>query len=247
MQITQLRLHTITKKFQHDQSIEILHPISATFCKNHSYAITGVSGAGKSTLLYILAGLDNPTSGTVYFDTHDSTQLPHANKQKLINSSLGLVFQIPYLIAELSIIENVMIKGLIAGMHHDECKQRALDLLCSMGLNNKAYAYPAMLSGGQQQRVAIARALINKPDFLIADEPTAELDEYTAQGILELLLAYKQEWSMGLIISSHDPKVVASMETIFHVYNGNLIEQSNPNFIYTEGPRTRVKKNFNTK
>lgn len=229
MNIRKITLKKIKKSFiQGDTSLVVLNEISALFQKGKSYALVGVSGAGKSTLLHIIAGLDEPTEGDLYFDNLSYTRLTSAEKELLRNRSLGMIFQTPYLIDELTILENVMIKGLIGGLREKVCAQQAQDLLIDVGLSEKPYSYPSELSGGQQQRVAIARALLNKPDFIIADEPTGNVDAHTAQEIVELLLLCTQQRSMGLIISSHDMNIAYQMGSILRLNQGHLFPcQSN--------------------
>jgi lipoprotein-releasing system ATP-binding protein len=134
------------------------------------------------------------------------------------------VFQLPYLISELTVVENVMVKGLIQKQDINEATQQALALLARVGLEEKAYASPASLSGGQQQRVALARALFNKPTFLIADEPTGNVDTNTGNLILDLLFDAQKEWNMGIIISTHDEYVAQRMGKVLHMKDGVLIK-----------------------
>ncbi len=208
---------------QGNSIVPVLKGVSATFEQGKSYAITGVSGSGKSTLIHLLAGLDVPSQGTVHYDGQDINSFAESQKSNFLNKTIGLVFQSPYLIKELSVLENVMIKGLIAGRSSAECKDGAVQLLKNVGLEEKIYGYPGQLSGGQQQRVALARALMNKPQFLLADEPTGNLDPQTAQTILDLIIAAQKEWGMGLIISSHDRFVTDRMETVLEVKDGKLV------------------------
>src|SRR5262249_16379625 len=137
--------------------------------------------------------------------------------------SIGLVFQYPYLIKELTVLENVMLKGLIAGKNNTECSQEAHILLEEVGLADKTYSYPGQLSGGQQQRLALARALMNRPHFLLADEPTGNLDMQTGKTIIDLIKKAQTQWSMGIIISSHDASVAQEMEKIFELKDGFLV------------------------
>lgn len=202
--------------------VPVLSGINATFVQGRSYAITGMSGSGKSTLIHLLAGLDLPTSGAILYNTTDINSFTETQKSAFLNASLGLVFQYPYLIKELTVLENVMIKGLIARLPTSLCADRALALLQEVGLKEKSHAYPGQLSGGQQQRVALARALMNKPAFLLADEPTGNLDQKTALGILELIKNAQKEWGMGLIISSHDSLISQQMDEVYEVINGLL-------------------------
>jgi len=159
---------------------------------------------------------------TVIYGTEDINALSEAKKSIFLNKTIGLVFQYPYLIKELTVLENVMIKGLIAGQEAKASAREGRELLRNVGLESKANAYPGQLSGGQQQRVALARALKNRPQFLLADEPTGNLDPQTAQRILDLIMQAQKEWGMGLIISSHDTFVTERMETVYEMVDGSL-------------------------
>ena len=204
------------------QTLNVLKDVTVDFKQGSGYAIVGVSGSGKSTLMHLLAGLDKPTSGSVFFNNTDITTLNSAEKDVFLQQSIGLVFQLPYLIKELSVLENIMLRGYIMGLEPEECKTRALELLDAVGIADKALSNPLSLSGGQQQRVALARALFSKPAFLIADEPTGSLDAYTAQGIVQLVLNCQREWGMGVIISTHDAFVAQNMETVYQLNDGTL-------------------------
>lgn len=218
-----ISLISVEKKFiQGTQISHVLRGLSVSFVQGHTYALMGVSGTGKSTLLHIIAGLDTPSSGHVsYGKDHEITSGPD-KESLLLRDYLGLVFQFPALIYELSVQENVMIKGLLAGKKGPELYTRARELLELVGLADKKDQAPSTLSGGEQQRVAIAQALFNKPAFLIADEPTAQVDEKTRDQIMDLLMHLQKEWCMGLIIASHDVTVVQRMETVFEVHDGFL-------------------------
>jgi lipoprotein-releasing system ATP-binding protein len=213
----------VTKQYiQGSALLEILKGITARFEQGERYAITGVSGAGKSTFLHILAGLDAPTAGSVLFNGEDINAVTSAKRSQFLNESLGLIFQSPYLIDELSVVENVALKGLIANQTYDEAIQRAHELLKIIGLSQKAESLPATLSGGQQQRIAILRALFNKPPFLLADEPTGNLDERTGKDIVDFLIDCQKQWHMGIIVSSHDPYVAQKMEHKLQLHDGLL-------------------------
>ncbi len=204
---------------------KVLRGISVNFVHDHAYAITGVSGSGKSTLLHLLGGLDSPSQGFILCNGKDLAIFKHAEKNVLLNQRLGFVFQFHYLIKELSVIENVILPGLIAGQKRVTCYQRARELLVMMGIEGKENAYPTTLSGGEQQRVAIARALFNKPAFLLADEPTGNLDADNARIVIDLFFKAKAEWGMGIILCSHDPAVYERMETIYHLHDGVILPQ----------------------
>lgn len=222
-----LRLLDVTKTYvQANGSNTVLDNVTASFEKSRTYALTGVSGTGKSTIIHLLAGLDNPSSGEVYFNDVLISSLSKIEKQNFLNKSIGLIFQFPYLVKELSIIDNIIIKDLINLKKSDIMLDRAYELLRLIGLEHRAKDNPVNLSGGEAQRVAIARALFNSPDFLLADEPTAHLDEKTRDAILDLLLDCQSKWNMGLIIASHDIAVANRMSTKFELKNKKLEEIS---------------------
>lgn len=232
MKYSYLRLHSVTKKFTQESSVtEVLRDITALFYANKTYVLTGKSGTGKSTLLHLIAGLDEPTSGAIYYNERNLTLLDNKQRQAFLRSSIGLVFQTHHMIRELSVLENVMIKGLIEGKLYLKAQKQALELLELVGLQAKAYLSPSRLSGGERQRVAIARALFNKPLFLLADEPTAHLDDETSQDILHLLRSAQQEWYMGLIIASHDKRIMSHCDKILTLEKGILSEGRNNSVI----------------
>ena len=223
MQNPLLIVQDISKVFiQGSEKITILENINATFSQKKSYAITGISGSGKSTLIHIIAGLDTPTIGKILFNDQDIQAFSPSQRSLFLNQSIGLVFQSPYLIRELSIFENVILPGLISGRSKHDCTQRADELLEKVGLLEKRMSKPGELSGGQQQRIAIARALFNEPDFLIADEPTGNLDIATGRTIIDLLLTCHHDLGMGLIISSHDEYVTERMDVVYELHQGIL-------------------------
>jgi len=224
MKKTTIKIENIIKSFKQGHiTTEILKGISYTFEQGQTYALTGSSGAGKSTLIHIIAGLDEPTSGHVLLDNIDLANISEEQKEVFFSDVIGLVFQQPYLIKELSVLENVMLKGLIENDDREHCKKRGNELLNLVGLQGKENSQPSALSGGQQQRVALARALFNKPAFLIADEPTGNLDEKTGALIVDLLLKYQREWNMGIIICSHDMYVAERMEHSVRLRDGQLV------------------------
>ncbi|KKP36071.1 MAG: ABC-type antimicrobial peptide transport system, ATPase component [candidate division TM6 bacterium GW2011_GWF2_32_72] len=213
----------ICKSFKQGKNyLEVLNDISIEFNESKSYAITGVSGTGKSTFLHILSGIEKPTTGNIFYNLMDINAIRSKHRDVFYNQEIGLVFQQPHLIRELSVLENIMLKGLIAGEPQKKCRQKALELLKKVDLSAKAEEKPNSLSGGQQQRVAILRALYNQPKFLLADEPTGSLDEETAKQLVDFILECKNIWSMGLIISSHDKYVAEKMDMVFKLHNGDL-------------------------
>lgn len=223
--INQLVARDIYKTYgQEADRALVLNGVSASFEQGKTYAITGVSGSGKSTFLHILGGLDEPTSGIVLYNNDPLVQMDTQSRSLFLNQTIGLVFQYPYLIRELTVLENVMLKGLIGGVTYDTVLEKAMRLLEQVGLKDKAKAMPGQLSGGQQQRVAIARALISQPVFLLADEPTGALDMKTGTSIVELILALQKEWGMGFIVSTHEHYVYSRMEKQLNVEGGSVTE-----------------------
>ena len=225
LQDTSLTVQHLRKSFtQGLQTAVVLDDVTYTFKSNHQYALTGVSGIGKSTLMQVLAGLDKPDGGSVLCNGIDIYALEPHRRSRFIQKHIGFVFQYPSLIDELTVLENVMLKGLIADEPYAQASEKALSLLEKVGLVDKASHSPRTLSGGEQQRVSVARALFTQPTFILADEPTAHLDEQTKSTIIELLSTCSKEWSMGLIIASHDAEVADHMQTVLRLEKGVLKE-----------------------
>lgn len=219
-----LSLVNVSKTFTQAQTIvNVLSSASLDFEEGKTYALTGVSGTGKSTLLHMLAGIEAPTAGSIMFDGQDITTWPMAFRQSYLNKTIGLLFQDPYLIAELSVIENVMLKGMISGLSYDECYEQGVHLLSLVGLQEKADHFPQRLSGGEQQRVSLMRALFLQPVFFLADEPTAHLDQATKQLVMSVILSCQQRWGMGVIVATHDLSVASLCQTVYELKQGKLV------------------------
>ncbi|MFC1894336.1 ABC transporter ATP-binding protein [Candidatus Dependentiae bacterium] len=211
--------------WQGDKSLNVLKNINAEFIQGKSYAIVGVSGSGKSTLMHLLGGLDVPTCGKVLFNEQNIFKLKQAQKNNFLNKKLGFIFQFHYLVKELTVLENIILMGLINDEDKQKSEERAIKLLQKVGLEDKINQFPTQLSGGEQQRVSVLRAIFNKPAFLLADEPTGDLDAVNAQGIVNLLLDYQRGWNTGLILCSHDVQVYNKMEHIFRLQDGVLVQE----------------------
>ena len=219
-----LQADGVSKKFvQGASELWVLRDIHYTFYQGTSYALMGASGSGKSTFMHILAGLESSTAGSVSFNNRNITTLTSHERTHFLNKQIGLLFQNSYLMRELTVLENVMTKGLIAGMSHDEAVKRAQQLLEMVGIAQKASYHPPQLSGGQQQRLALARALFNNPTFLLADEPTGNLDAQAASEIIALMRRIQQETGMGIIVSTHDERVALAMDVRLYIKDGALI------------------------
>ncbi len=206
-----------------DQSLIILDNISLTVEEGDSIALLGVSGAGKSTLMALLAGLDLPTSGDIKLLGYALSELGDEARAALRAEHIGFVFQQFLLIPSLSALENVVLPCLIRGEAQDN--ERALALLESVGLENRAHHLPSQLSGGEQQRVAIARAFMTRPKVLFADEPTGNLDQQTAEKVIELLFSLNRDHGTTLILATHDQRLASRCDKRVRLNSGSLTRE----------------------
>lgn len=201
--------------------LEVLTDVSLTIERGETLAITGQSGCGKSTLLHLLGLLDRPDSGDIVFEgypqLHDDREL-----SRYRNRHLGFVFQFHYLLEDFTAEENIMIPALIAGQSRHEAQQLARELLRQLNLSDRAHHFPAQLSGGEQQRVAMGRALINRPDLVLADEPTGNLDPQHAAEVVELLLRLNRELGQTFLIVTHNPGLAEQMQRHLVLEEGRL-------------------------
>ena len=224
--IAQLSAVNVSKSFmQAEVKIEVLDAVTVSFEQGVSYAITGASGIGKSTFAQIIVGLDEPTSGEIFYNDRNLLFMSERERNFFLNETIGLVFQSPHLIKELTVLENIILPGMVRGKTKEMCLEHGLNLLKEVKLEHKAHAKPAALSVGQQQRVVLCRALFNNPTFLIADEPTGALDSITAQSILQLMVAAKQKHAMGMIVVTHDERVAQAMDVIYVIEQGKFIQR----------------------
>jgi len=221
MERSQLATLNVTKTFA-TSGEDVLSGITVSFAPGQTAAIVGVSGTGKSTFMHLLAGIDVPTSGIVTFDGVDLQTFTPAQRASFLGGTVGLMFQSPHLLRELCVRENVMLPGLVRHQSLAQCQMRADDLLDAVGLAHKAESKPASLSGGQQQRVALARALFGEPKFLLADEPTGNLDEETGAAVIDLLMQLQQQHGMGIVVSTHDMQVADRMQKTYRMHEGTL-------------------------
>ena len=189
-------------------------------------AIVGASGVGKSTLLHLLGGLDRVDAGAIAIDGAQLTVLDDAEVVRFRNHSVGFVFQFHHLLPEFSALENAEMPMRIARISLDEARPRAEELLRRVGLGERLTHRPGMLSGGEQQRVAVARALIMRPKVLLADEPTGDLDEQTADSLHELLREMHRSYGLTSVIATHNPRLAASCDRVLRLEGGRLVEQA---------------------
>lgn len=185
-------------------------------------AIVGPSGSGKTTLLNLIGGLDNPSQGEVYVDRKAIHALSDNELIKFRLRHIGFVFQAYNLIPVLSALENVEFIMLLQGKSAQERRKRAMELLSAVGLKNQSHKRPAELSGGQQQRVAVARALASKPSFVLADEPTANLDSKSTEDLLDIMHRLNQEEGITFLFSTHDQRVIDRAQRLIYVEDGKI-------------------------
>ncbi len=205
---------------------EVLKGVDLSINAGELVAIIGSSGSGKSTLLHILGALDEPSAGEVIFNTTNLTSLS-ANKQaKLRNKHIGFVYQFHHLLADFSAVENVAMPLLIGGVSKSQSRERAVELLTKVGLSHRLEHRPSELSGGERQRVAIARALVNKPDLVLADEPTGNLDHQTALDIYELMRELNRESGTAFLVVTHDTELAEKLDKQLQMKDGELMTES---------------------
>ncbi len=191
-------------------------------------SIMGPSGSGKTTFFNMVGGLDKPTAGKVYIDQVDIAQLDPFELAWLRCRKVGYVFQSFNLIQVMSCIENVTLPMAFAGLSGDEARDRGAEILERVGLGDRALHKPSEMSGGQQQRVAIARALANRPDIILADEPTANLDLHTGEEIIELFARLRDELGVTIITATHDLKMLKRSDRVVWVDDGRIAKVTTP-------------------
>ena len=203
-----LEIKNLKKTFQYNnEKIQILKNLNLTFKKGELVALIGPSGSGKSTLLHMIALLEKPTSGKIFFFNKNTNNLTESEIDNLRKKNLSLIFQNNNLISDLSVIENVMLPLLIRNNNPAQSLKKSNEILKIVNLINRSKFYPNDLSGGEQQRVAIARAFMINPKVLFADEPTGNLDQKTASSVIDLLFELNERHGTTLVLVTHDEKL----------------------------------------
>ncbi len=205
--------------------VKALNDVNLTIQEGEYCSIMGPSGSGKSTAMNIIGCLDRPTSGSYYLDNVDVAQMDDAQLAHIRNRKLGFVFQQFHLLQQLSALENVMLPMLYAGVSNSERKDRGIEALKKVGLENRVNNKPNQLSGGQQQRVAIARAIVNRPVVLLADEPTGALDSKTTQEVLDIFTELNST-GITVVMVTHEPEVARQTQRIVWFRDGEVIHSN---------------------
>lgn len=222
-QKTVIRTTDISKTYHESKiPVQALKDVDLEIRHGEFIAIVGPSGSGKTTLLNIIGGLDNPTTGSIIIDGTDISKLKESQMIDFRLHNIGFVFQQYNLIPVLTARENVEFIMLLQKKHKNEMESRAMSLLEEVGLTDKANVRPSELSGGQQQRVAVIRALASRPKFILADEPTANLDSTSAANLLDMMARMNREEGMTFVFSTHDQRVIDKARRVVTLEDGKI-------------------------
>lgn len=221
-----IRLKDIVKKFYigRPNELEILHGISMDVKRGQFVSIVGPSGSGKSTLMNVIGVLDKPTSGSYYLDGINVEEADEDELSDIRNQKIGFVFQTYNLISKTTALSNVELPMLYAGVGAKKRRERAMELLSLVEMEDRAKHLPEELSGGQKQRVAIARAMANNPAIILADEPTGALDTKTGRLVMDIFHKLHKEQGITIVLITHSPELARETERILPLRDGNIID-----------------------
>lgn len=218
-----VRAHTLTRHYSAGKAVvSALNDVDFDIRRGEFVALVGPSGSGKSTLLNLIGGLDRPSNGEVWMDDLSLGQASDPQLVRYRREQVGFIFQSFHLLPTLSALENVVVPMILAEVGKRDRQERALHLLDSVGLTQRAEHKPNELSGGEKQRVAIARALANKPMLLLADEPTGNLDSQSGGAVLDMLCGLLRAQGLTLIMVTHDMEIAARADRIIHLRDGRI-------------------------
>ncbi|MGH9406642.1 MAG: ABC transporter ATP-binding protein [Terriglobia bacterium] len=224
-----LRAENLTKIYRSgDDKVAVFEDLNVEIFEGEFVALAGESGAGKSTLLHLLAALDTPSRGEVYFFGERVSGFSASQRADYRNRRAGMVWQMHHLLPEFSALENVMMPGLIGGGRFSDVRRRASALLAEAGLEHASARRVGELSGGEQQRVALARALINQPALLLADEPTGNLDARSAERVAALLEKMQRDHKLTAVLATHNLELAQRAHRVLRLVNGKLTEPALP-------------------
>lgn len=221
---TPLKLDNISHSYQSgDETLQVLKGLDLTLHAGEIVGLIAPSGTGKSTLLHIAGLLETPQKGQVIINNQVANTLPDSARTFIRLSSIGFVYQFHHLLNEFTALENVVLPQMISGQTKQEAEKRARTLLENFGLKGRLTHLPGKLSGGEKQRVAIARALANRPQILLADEPTGNLDNATAEVVFKELLNAARQHGLAALIATHNPELTQQMDRVLMLENGICI------------------------
>ena len=223
--MNKLVIDNLSKTFKiGNEFLEVFSKINLEINQGTNIGITGKSGSGKSTFLQIVASLDKPSSGEIFFNENKFNQMKNDELSKLRLENFGFVYQFHHLLEDMTILENVLLPNQYNKSEKKFNKDEIYNLLERVGLSDRLHHLPWKLSGGEKQRAAIVRAIVNKPNFLFLDEPTGNLDEFNAKSIQDLLINLSKDLKFSLITSSHDIEFIKMMDLKYEIIDGDLIK-----------------------
>ena len=207
---------------QGDVTIEVLRGVNASLRRGEIVALLGPSGSGKSAMLQAVGLLEGGFGGTIRIDGEDVTRFEQGERTKTRREKIGFVYQFHHLLPDFNAIENVVLPQLIRGAGQAEAEERAADLLGRLGLAERLHHKPSKLSGGEQQRVAVARALANRPLLVLADEPTGNLDEATADRVFDQFVKLVRDHGSAALVATHNERLAAKMDRVLRLHEGHI-------------------------
>mgnify|MGYP003333198721 FL=1 len=223
--MNKLIIDKISKTFMiGSEFLEVFSNLNLEIYQGTNIGLTGKSGSGKSTFLQIVASLDKPTSGDIFFNQNKLNHMKNDDLSKLRLENFGFVYQFHHLLEDMTILENVLLPNQYNKSEKKFNKDEIYNLLERVGLSDRLHHLPWKLSGGEKQRAAIVRAIVNKPNFLFLDEPTGNLDEFNAKSIQDLLINLSKDLKFSLITSSHDIEFIKMMDLKYEIIDGDLIK-----------------------